>query len=191
MTWTARLRAVSEYPIAVIGVKSEVTAGLVGTIAHAEAPQRQDEGFCNVAFSIGATSPLRSKSLIPRNKLQNAAEIGERSVLPAPLAQQYIAVALFFLELRKARDKVAHGGRGFGFVFTTERGFCVNPGQRSIHSSAPLGSRTQLCVVRRGGAGFFPCHRRRASSQAGRIHLRTHSPPPHHHHPKYLLILII
>jgi hypothetical protein len=61
------------------------------------------------------------------NKLQSAVEIEERFVLPAPLAQQYATVAPFFLELRKARDRVVHGGSTVGFVFKTERGFCINP----------------------------------------------------------------
>ena len=65
--------------------------------------------------------------LVRDNKLQSAAEIEERFVLPAPLAQQYAAIAPFFLDLRKARDRVVHGGSNLGLVFKTERGFCVNP----------------------------------------------------------------
>jgi hypothetical protein len=43
------------------------------------------------------------------------------------LAQQYASMAPFFLELRKSRDRVVHGGNSVAFVFHTERGFCVNP----------------------------------------------------------------
>lgn len=61
------------------------------------------------------------------NQPQSAAEIADRYGLPTPLAQEYANVAPFFLELRSARDKVVHGGSSVGFVFDTERGFCVNP----------------------------------------------------------------
>jgi hypothetical protein len=61
------------------------------------------------------------------NKPQSAAEIEDRFVLPAPLAQQYASIAPFFLELRNARDRIVHGGTSVGFVFKTDRGFCVNP----------------------------------------------------------------
>ena len=36
-------------------------------------------------------------------------------------------MARFFLDLKGARDKVVHAGSGVGFIFDTERGFCVNP----------------------------------------------------------------
>lgn len=58
---------------------------------------------------------------------QSAADIEGRYALPLPLAQQYEGVTQFFLELRNARDKVVHGGTSLGFIFDTERGFCVNP----------------------------------------------------------------
>ena len=37
---------------------------------------------------------------------------------------------LFFAELRDSRDKVVHTGSELGFIFDTERGFCVNPKSR-------------------------------------------------------------
>jgi len=61
------------------------------------------------------------------NKPQNADEIGERYALPPVLAQQYASIAPFFLELRKVRDRVIHGGSGVGLIYDTERGFCANP----------------------------------------------------------------
>jgi hypothetical protein len=58
---------------------------------------------------------------------QSAADIEARYALPPALAQQYEKVAQFFVELRSAREKVVHGGSDVGFIFETERGFCVNP----------------------------------------------------------------
>jgi len=59
----------------------------------------------------------------PRSAAEIAAEFG----LPAPLAEQYGRIAPFFSELRRIRDKIVHGGSGFGMIFDTERGFCVDP----------------------------------------------------------------
>lgn len=68
------------------------------------------------------------------NEEQTAAEIVERFVLPPPLANEYAKVSPFFAELRRARDKVVHGGTEVGFIFDTERGFCVNPKQPPFSS---------------------------------------------------------
>jgi hypothetical protein len=43
------------------------------------------------------------------------------------MAEQYQSIAPFFSELRRIRDRIVHGGSGFGMIFDTERGFCVNP----------------------------------------------------------------
>jgi hypothetical protein len=65
---------------------------------------------------------LNEKELV-----RDAAEIEERFGLPTPLAAQYGRVAPFFSELRRTRDRIVHGGSGFGMIFDTERGFCVDP----------------------------------------------------------------
>jgi hypothetical protein len=58
---------------------------------------------------------------------KSADEIESQHSLPRPLAEQYSNIAPFFLYLRKIRDRVIHGGGGFGHIFDTERGFCVDP----------------------------------------------------------------
>ncbi len=84
-----------------------------------------------VAQERHKAAPMLPKSfrdmVVRSNQLQSAVEIEDRYALPAPLAQEYANVAQFFLELRSARDNVVHGGRSVGFIFDTERGFCVNP----------------------------------------------------------------
>jgi hypothetical protein len=62
-----------------------------------------------------------------KEQLRNAAEIEAEFGLPKPLAEAYERFAPFFSELRRIRDRIMHGGSGFGTIFETERGFCVNP----------------------------------------------------------------
>jgi hypothetical protein len=62
-----------------------------------------------------------------KEQLRTAAEIVAQFGLPKPMAQQYEHAASFFSELRRIRDRIVHGGSGFGMIFETERGFCVDP----------------------------------------------------------------
>jgi hypothetical protein len=62
-----------------------------------------------------------------KEQLRNAADIEAQFGLPKALAEQYERVSPFFSELRKTRDRIVHGGSGFGMIFDTERGFCVDP----------------------------------------------------------------
>jgi hypothetical protein len=62
-----------------------------------------------------------------KERLRDANEIEEQFGLPRPLAEQYERIAPFFSELRIIRDRIVHGGSGFGMIFDTERGFCVDP----------------------------------------------------------------
>lgn len=61
------------------------------------------------------------------DQLRNAAEIVRKFGLPKHLAEQYERVAPFFSGLRRIRDRIVHGGRGFRMIFDTERGFYVDP----------------------------------------------------------------
>jgi hypothetical protein len=65
--------------------------------------------------------------LIEKRLPRTAAEIAEKFGLPPALAEKYEKLILFFSRLRDARDNVVHGKRGFGRLFDTERGFCVDP----------------------------------------------------------------
>lgn len=58
---------------------------------------------------------------------RTAAQIKSRFGLPDALAEQYEQAAPFFSKLRQIRDRIIHGGSGFGLIFDTERGFCVDP----------------------------------------------------------------
>jgi hypothetical protein len=62
-----------------------------------------------------------------KEQLRIADEIETQFGLPKPMAEQYQSIAPFFSELRRIRDRIVHGGGGFGMIFDTERGFCVNP----------------------------------------------------------------
>ena len=78
--------------------------------------------------------PLRktfSRTVLDENdQPRNAAEIEKKFGLPKPLAEEYERVAPFFSDLRRIRDRIVHGGSGFGIIFDTERGFCVDPKTR-------------------------------------------------------------
>ncbi len=65
--------------------------------------------------------------LYEKERLKTADEIEKQYQLPSPLANAYVQIAPFFSRLRDIRDDIIHGGRAFGAVFDTERGFCVNP----------------------------------------------------------------
>jgi hypothetical protein len=65
-----------------------------------------------------------------KHALRSAAEIEQDFALPLMLAEEYARQGPFFAELRDSRDKVVHSGSELGFIFDTERGFCVNPKSR-------------------------------------------------------------
>jgi hypothetical protein len=52
-------------------------------------------------------------------------EIEQRFRLPKALAEQYVLAAPFFVELRKLRTVVVHGGTELVHIVETERGFCI------------------------------------------------------------------
>jgi hypothetical protein len=90
--------------------------------------RRQSTALWKIArHLLEAGSPRKETS-------RSAEEIEERFGLPKPLAEQYTRVASFFLQLRSVRDDVVHRGQGFGHIFETERGFCVNPTQKPFSS---------------------------------------------------------
>jgi hypothetical protein len=62
-----------------------------------------------------------------KERLRNAVEIEAKFGLPKPMAEQYECIGPFFSELRRIRDRIVHGGTGFGMIFETELGFCVDP----------------------------------------------------------------
>ena len=62
-----------------------------------------------------------------KEQVRSAAEIEAQFGLPKLMAEQYERVAPFFRELRSIRDRILHGGSGFGMIFDTERGFCIDP----------------------------------------------------------------
>lgn len=69
-----------------------------------------------------------------KERPRNADEIVGKFGLPKPLAEEYARTAQFFSELRGIRDKVVHGVSGFGMVFETERGFCVDPKRKPFNT---------------------------------------------------------
>jgi len=75
------------------------------------------------------TLPRRFSSmvLVEKNNPRTANDIEAEFGLPSPLASQFANAAPFFAYLRRIRDKVVHGQSGFGFIFETDRGFCVDP----------------------------------------------------------------
>jgi hypothetical protein len=62
-----------------------------------------------------------------KQRLKSADEIERQYRLPRRLAEQYANLTPFFLQLRDLRNRVVHGQGGFGMIFDTERGFCIDP----------------------------------------------------------------
>lgn len=81
------------------------------------------------AYRRGHALPETFSKLVFNNKesLKTTEEIEKQYALPRPLAEQYADIGPFFSHLREVRNNVIHGGSGFGHIFDTERGFCVNP----------------------------------------------------------------
>jgi hypothetical protein len=81
------------------------------------------------AFRKSHPLPKTFSKMVLNEKVatRTADEIEAQFGLPKPLAEQYARSAPFFFNLRSIRDRVIHGGSGFGTVFETERGFCVDP----------------------------------------------------------------
>ena len=71
-----------------------------------------------------------------KKQLRSSAEIAEEYGLPTKLAEAYAGAAPFFSRLRDHRDDVIHGLKKAGYVFVTERGFCVNPKEPPFSSFA-------------------------------------------------------
>jgi hypothetical protein len=66
-------------------------------------------------------------TLYEKRRPKTVDEIQEQYQLPTPLTAIYAQSAPFFFQLRDIRDRIVHGGRSFGTIFDTERGFCVDP----------------------------------------------------------------
>ena len=66
-------------------------------------------------------------ALQDKESFKSADEIERQYRLPRLLAEQYASLGPFFLQLRDLRNRVVHGGSGIGWIFTTERGFCIDP----------------------------------------------------------------
>jgi hypothetical protein len=81
------------------------------------------------ARRIAGRLPKTFSKVILRDKkqLRSPVEIAEEFGLPTKLAEAYAGGAPFFSRLRDNRDDVIHGLKKTGYVFVTERGFCVNP----------------------------------------------------------------
>jgi hypothetical protein len=74
--------------------------------------------------------PTFSKVVLDDESLRPAEKIAERYSLPIAMAEMYAKHGPFFQSLRKARDHVVHLGKTPDSVFSTERGFCVDPKAR-------------------------------------------------------------
>jgi hypothetical protein len=81
------------------------------------------------AFRKGHPLPKTFSKMVldQKERPRTADEIVDKFRLPPPLAQQFADAAPFFAQLRKVRDRVIHSGGNFRGVFSTERGFCVDP----------------------------------------------------------------
>ena len=55
-------------------------------------------------------------------------EIVERFKLPQKIAAAYAELAPDFMSLRDTRDRIIHSGLGVQHVYSTDRCFCVDPG---------------------------------------------------------------
>jgi hypothetical protein len=68
-----------------------------------------------------------SRLALRGEEIRTEAELIETYALPPAMAQAYARHALFFVALRRARDRIVHGSGGGATIFVTERGFCVFP----------------------------------------------------------------
>lgn len=65
---------------------------------------------------------------------KSAIELEDKYAIPALLALEFEKRALFFSELRTARDKIVHHGVSIDTVYTTEKGFCVQADRKPFSS---------------------------------------------------------
>ncbi len=65
--------------------------------------------------------------VVANDSTRTSEAIAEKYALPRGVAEQYINYAPFFLTLRSARDAIVHGGKSVDMIFSTEKGFCVDP----------------------------------------------------------------
>jgi hypothetical protein len=81
------------------------------------------------AYRRGHSLPETFSKVVLQDKqnFKSADDIERDYRLPRALAEQYANLGPFFSKLRDLRDRVVHGGSGFGVIFATERGFCVYP----------------------------------------------------------------
>jgi hypothetical protein len=70
---------------------------------------------------------FRKVVLSNNETLRSATEIADIYGLPPPTSEMYQKHAPFFLSLRASRDRIIHGGSSVDFIFSTDKGFCVDP----------------------------------------------------------------
>lgn len=74
-----------------------------------------------------------SKTVLKHKRgLKTQEELESEYGLPSIVADQYIKNASFFANLRDTRDNIIHRGHSSPGIFTTERGFCVNPDAKAF-----------------------------------------------------------
>lgn len=73
--------------------------------------------------------PPKFSKLVLTNKesAKTAEEISSQYHLPPTLAAEYVKHIAFFEQLRKVRNKVVHGLGSLPTLFSTEKGFCIDP----------------------------------------------------------------
>ena len=86
----------------------------------------------------GRKLPDTFSKLVLRDKqvLRTPEEIERKFGLPPKVASEYAKHAAFFSELRNSRDDIVHGGSELGFIYDTEKGFCVDPHAKPFSSYA-------------------------------------------------------
>jgi hypothetical protein len=69
-----------------------------------------------------------------KKSARTAAEISSEFYLPSKLAEEYEKHSPFFSQLRDVRDRMVHGLGSTMLLFSTEKGFCVNPKLRPFNT---------------------------------------------------------
>jgi hypothetical protein len=90
----------------------------------------------HITLNDAAAERLRKKIPLPDTfrrvvmqdgQLRTAEAIAEKFALPTAVAEQYARYTPLFLALRSARDAIVHSGKSLDMIFSTEKGFCVDP----------------------------------------------------------------
>lgn len=77
----------------------------------------------------GSALPATFSKMVLHDKKRKRSkdEIVERFKLPQKIAAAYAELAPDFMSLRDTRDRIIHSGVGVQHVYSTDRGFCVDP----------------------------------------------------------------